>query len=67
MVELLYDAGARDVALLPYNPLGMELGASLGMPRPALPAAFMNPEKEKKVYDAFEKLLAEKGSDRQAV
>lgn len=67
IVEFLRMAGAQDVALLPYNPLGTVMAACLGRPRPPIPVTFMNPEKEKGVYDGFEKLLAEKGRGRQAV
>jgi pyruvate formate lyase activating enzyme len=67
IVEFLRMAGAQDMVLLPYNPLGTVMAACLGRPRPPIPATFMNPEKEKAVYDGFEKLLAEKGRGRQAV
>lgn len=67
VARVLRGSGAKDVVLLPYNPLGMEMAAWRGRPRPPIPATFMNPEKEKEIYDGFEKLLAEKGRSRQAV
>ncbi|MFQ6078820.1 MAG: glycyl-radical enzyme activating protein, partial [Thermodesulfobacteriota bacterium] len=39
-IDLLCDAGAKDVSLLPYNPMGIEMAVSLGRPRPPLPEGF---------------------------
>ncbi|MFC1718825.1 glycyl-radical enzyme activating protein [Candidatus Poribacteria bacterium] len=60
IVELLYEAGARDISLLPYNPMGMEMAVKLGKPKPALPEAFMRPDEEKKLYDTFRTIVAER-------
>ena len=51
IMEFLLGAGARDVELLSYNPLGTEMAACLGRPLPHLSPTFMNPEEEKKVYE----------------
>ncbi len=60
IVELLYEAGAKDVSLLPYNPMGMEMAVKLGKPKPALPETFMRPDEEKEICDIFEAILDEK-------
>jgi len=60
-------SGLRNVALRPYDPLGLKMAAYLGSPRPLIPATFKNPGEEQEIYDRFEELLAEKGRGRQAV
>lgn len=60
IVDLLCEAGAGDVSLLPYNPMGREMAASLGRPRPRLPEGFMDPDEETKVYDMFKTLIEER-------
>jgi hypothetical protein len=66
-VEDLRGSDAKDVMLLPYNPLGMEMATCLGRPSPPLPTAFMNPDEEKEIYDWFQRLLVDKGQVRRAV
>jgi pyruvate formate lyase activating enzyme len=51
VVETLRRLGARDVQLLPYNPLGLEMYARLGRPTPDLPRRLVAPEREKKISD----------------
>ena len=60
IVDLLCEAGAEDVSLLPYNPMGMEMAPSLGRSKPPLPEAFMKHEEEKEIYSLFRRLLREK-------
>lgn len=60
IVDLLCEAGAEDVSLLPYNPMGIEMAANLGKPRPPLPGRFMKHDEEKEFYTMFNKLLQEK-------
>ncbi len=57
IVEFLCEAGARNVTLLPYNPLGIEMAVSLGRPKASLPEAFMTPDKEKEVFSMFQTIL----------
>jgi pyruvate formate lyase activating enzyme len=57
IAALLREAGARDVTLLPYNPLGLAMAPRLGRPRPRLPAHFMSPDDERAIFAAFERLL----------
>lgn len=60
VVELLCEAGAEDVSLLPYNPLGIEMAVKLGRTKASLPEAFMTPDKEKEVYAMFRTILGER-------
>lgn len=57
IVDLLFEVGAEDVSLLPYNPMGMDMAVRLGKPRPPLPEGFMRPEEEREIYDMFEKII----------
>jgi pyruvate formate lyase activating enzyme len=57
IVELLCEAGAHDVTLLPYNPLGIEMAVRLGRTKAPLPEAFMKPDKEKEVIAMFQTVL----------
>ncbi len=57
IVELLCEAGAEDVFLLPYNPLGIEMAVNLGKQRPPIPEGFMKADEERKVYTMFRKIL----------
>ena len=57
IVDSLRRAGAREVSLLPYNPLGLAMYARLGKPTPALPQSFMTPEAERRVVETFRALI----------
>jgi pyruvate formate lyase activating enzyme len=57
IVDLLCEAGAENVSLLPYNPLGIEMAVSLGRSPPSLPCEFMNPDEEKEVYSMFKTIV----------
>jgi pyruvate formate lyase activating enzyme len=46
IMELLLDAGAERVTLLPYNPMGLDKYRTLGLRAPDLPDRFMTPEEE---------------------
>ncbi len=60
IVNFLYEVGAEEVSLLPYNPMGFEMASNLGKQKPPLPESFMKPDEEKEVYDTFKKILEEK-------
>ena len=60
IVDLLCEAGANSVALLPYNPMGIEMYSCLGRPRPPLPDRFMKPDEEQTLYAMFTKIIEEK-------
>lgn len=60
IVDLLCEAGADTVSLLPYNPMGIEMAVSLGRPRPSLPERFMEPNQEREIYAMFKKIIEEK-------
>jgi len=57
IVELLVDAGADDVSLIPYNPLGLEMNRRLGRPTPSAPLKFMKPEEEEEIHARFKALV----------
>lgn len=61
IVEFLLEAGARDVTLLPYNPLGIGLAASLGRPLASLPGERAGPGTERETVEWFGNLLKEAG------
>ncbi|MGA2317971.1 MAG: glycyl-radical enzyme activating protein [Thermodesulfobacteriota bacterium] len=60
IVDILCEAGVEAVSLLPYNPMGMEMFASLGRAKPALPELFMRPDQEREIYAIFTKIIEEK-------
>jgi pyruvate formate lyase activating enzyme len=60
IVDFLCKAGAENVSLLPYNPMGMEMFVSLGRAKPALPELFMRPDQEREIYATFTKIVEEK-------
>ncbi len=63
ILDVLCEIGARDVSLLPYNPLGIEIATSLGRPKPPLPEGFMKPDEEEEIVALFRKLLQERGEE----
>jgi len=62
IVDLLCDAGARSVTLLPYNPIGLDMYAALGRPRPRLPDHFTKPDELQRLRQMFERVLARKAA-----
>lgn len=66
IVGLLCEAGARDVSLLPYNPMGIDIAESLGRPRPPLPQRFMKSDEEREIRTMFDAILKERGKERWA-
>jgi pyruvate-formate lyase-activating enzyme len=64
IVDFLFEAGADDVSLLPYNPMGLEMTSKIGKPKPHLPEQFMKPAEEKEIYVMF-KALIEENAQRQ--
>lgn len=60
IVDLLCEAGAWDVSLLPYNPMGIEMAVSLGLPKPPLPEGFMDHDKEREIHAMFKTILEER-------
>jgi len=61
IIDILCELGARDISLLPYNPMGIEMAVSLGRPKPPLPEGFMKPDEEREIVGLFHKLLQKKG------
>jgi pyruvate formate lyase activating enzyme len=77
IADLLRSSGAKQMRLLPYNPMGLAKYATLGRPTPDLPARFMTPEEEGLAYEAVEpcslprqgwdeefRAMAERGDDQ---
>ncbi len=61
IVGFLREAGAAEVSLLPYNPLGFDMSEKLGKDRPDLPARFMNAEEEREVGELMRRILNAQG------
>lgn len=60
IVDFLLEAGADDVTLLPYNPLGQEMAVALGRPQPPRPERFMDPDEEIRLRRWFAELVTRK-------
>lgn len=60
IVNLVCDAGAKNISLLPYNPMGLAMAENLGKTIPSLPRTFMKPYEEQEVYDIFRTIMSEK-------
>lgn len=60
IVDLLCEAGARSISLLPYNPLGLDAAVKLGRPRPALPERFMEPDQERQLVEQCAQIIAQR-------
>jgi pyruvate formate lyase activating enzyme len=60
IVDFLCEAGAENVSLLSYNPLGMEMYPCLGKPGPLLPDKLMKPDEEQALYAMFTKIIERK-------
>ncbi len=56
-VNFLVKAGAENVSLLPYNPMGIEMAVNLGRPRPNLPETFMSPDEEEEIHNTLQMAL----------
>jgi pyruvate formate lyase activating enzyme len=65
IVRFLKEAGADQVALLPYNPMGLDKYRSLGRPAPELPTGFMKPHDEQAIYDLLARSMRKRRLDRQ--
>jgi pyruvate formate lyase activating enzyme len=50
IVKFLQEAGAQQVSLLPYNPMGIDKHEGIGRQPPDLPNRFMTPEEEEVAY-----------------
>ncbi|MFC1822093.1 glycyl-radical enzyme activating protein [Thermodesulfobacteriota bacterium] len=61
IIDILCDAGADRVSLLPYNPMGLEMYERLGKPKPHVLERFMKPDEEREVHTTFKSLIDAKG------
>jgi len=62
IVDLLCRAGAGDITLLPYNPLGLGMAVNLGRPKPPLPERFMTPDEERMIQEMFLKIIGRRNN-----
>ena len=60
IADILIKFRAKNVSLLPYNPLGIEIAWKLGKPKPDIHNEFMKPDDEKRTYELFNRLIAKK-------
>ncbi len=67
IVDLVCDAGAEDISLLPYNPMGLAMAENLGRSIPSLPKTFMKPNEEQRINDMFKTILEKKRNAFQRV
>ncbi len=58
IAKLLLESGAKQVSLLPFNPMGISKYESLGLPVPDLPRGFMNREVEAEIYEMFGEIIS---------
>jgi len=63
IINILIEAGAGDVSLLPYNPMGIEMAVNLGRPKPPISEGFMKLDEERENYALFKKLIEERKRD----
>jgi pyruvate formate lyase activating enzyme len=57
IVGFLRGIGCKEVSLIPYNPMWIDMAESLGRPKSTLPGKFMKPEREREVYDLIYKVI----------
>ncbi len=67
IADFLYEAEVDRVSLLPYNPLGIEMHAFLGKPKPCLPEGFMTPKQDAELHILFRKIIADKANARRQI
>lgn len=63
IVDILCDAGAENVTLLPYNPMGMAMYSKLGKRPPLLSESFMKPDEEREIYEMLRRIIEERRSE----
>ena len=60
IVDFLWDAGTRNVTLLPYNPLGADMANSLGRRPPNISKKFLKAGEQEEVSAMLKSFLSEK-------
>jgi pyruvate formate lyase activating enzyme len=60
IIDFLVEAGADNVSLLPYNPMGLEMAVSLGRPKASVPNEFMQPDEQNEIYSFFRNMIERK-------
>jgi pyruvate formate lyase activating enzyme len=57
IVDQLYEAGATEVSLLPYNPLAASMYDALGKAAPDLQTGFTKPQREQEIVEMFRETI----------
>jgi pyruvate formate lyase activating enzyme len=60
VVDFLCRAGADEVSLLPYNPLGVRMSSRLGRPGTSMPETFMDNDTESGILRCFHAIIQQK-------
>ena len=60
IVDFLWEAGARNLSLRPYNPMGIDTAVSLGFAKPDLPAEFPEADEQKELSAILKAVIAGK-------
>jgi pyruvate formate lyase activating enzyme len=60
ILDFLWEAGADNVSLLPYNPMGIEMAVSLGRPKASVSNEFMKPDEQNEIYSIFGEIIEQK-------
>ena len=58
IVDFLHKIGCKNISIVPYNPMWLDMLESLGKPKPNLPYEFMKSEKEEAINDMFKKIIS---------
>jgi pyruvate formate lyase activating enzyme len=58
IIGILRDLGVKEVTLLPYNPMGIDMYRALGRPAPAIPERFTSPDSAAETLALFRQLAA---------
>ncbi|MBZ5552816.1 MAG: glycyl-radical enzyme activating protein [Acidobacteriia bacterium] len=64
VVNYLCEAAAREISLVPYNPLGAAMYTRLGRAIPDVPSGFMKPEREEQTFKMFREIIERKRGQR---
>jgi pyruvate formate lyase activating enzyme len=60
ILDFLWEAGADNVSLLPYNPMGIEMAVSLGRPKASVSNEFMKLDEQNEIYSIFGEIIEQK-------
>ncbi len=63
IVDQLYEFGATEVSLLPYNPLAAAMYDALGRAAPDLQPGFTRPEREREIVEMFQETIRSRATE----